>query len=152
MNNVSCEGRPVVTPSHRNITAVFGQPLTLTMEFCANPPFNKVFWIAKNKVYEPGDADSTVIAYGITNSSAPHCHQAVLFLTKVSTADIGEYIFMVRSPNGISEGNFFVNMTYASGYVVQTTNTILSSNSPSNSAKISHITVIFLLLTYHRLN
>ena len=61
-------GRPMVTPSNKTITAVYGQPLTLTMEFCANPPYNKVFWIAKNKVYIPGDADKTVIAYGITVS------------------------------------------------------------------------------------
>jgi hypothetical protein len=61
-------GRPLVTPSNKTITAVYGQPLTLTMEFCANPPYNKVFWIAKNKVYIPGDADKTVIAYGITVS------------------------------------------------------------------------------------
>ncbi|KAL3284780.1 hypothetical protein HHI36_018923 [Cryptolaemus montrouzieri] len=115
------------------------------MEFCANPPYNKVFWIAKNKVYKPGDADTTVIAYGITNSSAPHCHQAVLFLTKVSTADIGEYTFLVRSPNGISEGNFFVNMTYASGYVVHTEDTISSSNPLSTFAKLIYISVIFLL-------
>lgn len=60
-------GRPTVTPSNKSITAVAGQPLTLTMEFCANPPYNKVFWIAKNqKVYRPGDADNSIIAYRIT--------------------------------------------------------------------------------------
>ncbi|KAH1003761.1 hypothetical protein HUJ04_003629 [Dendroctonus ponderosae] len=37
------------------------------MEFCANPTYTKVFWIAKNqKVYRPGDADNTIIAYRIT--------------------------------------------------------------------------------------
>lgn len=63
---INVPGRPVVNPSNKTITAVYGQPLTLTMEFCANPSFNKVFWIAKQKVYIPGDADTTVIAYGIT--------------------------------------------------------------------------------------
>ncbi|KAJ8982731.1 hypothetical protein NQ317_014028 [Molorchus minor] len=29
--------RPTVTPTNKSITAVYGQPLTLTMEFCANP-------------------------------------------------------------------------------------------------------------------
>ncbi|XP_045462718.1 hemicentin-1 [Harmonia axyridis] len=143
---VVVKGKPVVTPIHKNVTAVFGQPLTLTMEFCANPPYNRAFWIAKNKVYKPGDADTTVIAYRITNSSAPHCHQAVLFLTKVSATDVGEYTFMVRSPNGISEGNFFVNMTYASGYIVHTEATVSMNESPSNFAKMYFISVIFLLL------
>lgn len=62
-------GRPIVTPTNKSITAVYGQPLTLTMEFCANPSYTKVFWIAKDyKIYKPGDADKTVIAYGITVS------------------------------------------------------------------------------------
>ncbi|XP_068898366.1 roundabout homolog 3 isoform X2 [Tenebrio molitor] len=144
-------GRPLVTPSNKTITAVYGQPLTLTMEFCANPPYNKVFWIAKNKVYIPGDADKTVIAYGITNSSDPNCHQAVLFLTKVTTLDIGEYTFIVRSPNGLAEGNFHVNMTYASGYNVQD---VKSACVTHQHFAAIYVNVIILLLIncYSRLN
>lgn len=57
----------MVTPTNKNITAIYGHPLTLTMEFCANPAFSKVLWIAKDsKVYKPGDADKKIIAYGIT--------------------------------------------------------------------------------------
>ncbi|XP_076262768.1 irregular chiasm C-roughest protein teiresias [Rhynchophorus ferrugineus] len=140
-------GRPTVTPTNKSITAVYGQPLTLTMEFCANPPYNKVLWIAKNrKVYKPGDADKTIIAYGITNSSSPFCHQAVLFLTKVTTTDTGEYNFIVRSSNGLAEGNFFVNMTYASGYNVPQDEEESSSGCGRVILNTIYINVILLLL------
>ncbi|CAH1983543.1 unnamed protein product [Acanthoscelides obtectus] len=86
------------------------------MEFCANPPYQKAIWIAKDtRVYKPGDADNTVIAYGITNTSDPNCHQAVLFLPRVSSSDLGEYSLIVRSAAGVAEGSFHLNMTYASG-------------------------------------
>lgn len=58
----------MVFTSNKNITAVFEQPLTLTMEFCANPPYNRAFWIAKDRVYRPGEADSDVLAYTVTVS------------------------------------------------------------------------------------
>ncbi|CAG9816226.1 unnamed protein product [Phaedon cochleariae] len=65
---LSREGRPTVAPTNKSITALYGQPLTLTMEFCANPRYTKVIWIAKDqKIYKPGDADECVIAYGITD-------------------------------------------------------------------------------------
>ncbi|KAJ8959414.1 hypothetical protein NQ318_022104 [Aromia moschata] len=117
------------------------------MEFCANPPYNKVLWIAKDrKVYKPGDADKTIIAYGITNSTEPNCHQAVLFLTKVTGVDIGEYSFIVRSPRGLSEGNFHVNLTYASGYNVQSEDVTSSSDSTTHIFASIYIHVIVLLL------
>ncbi|KAL1517684.1 hypothetical protein ABEB36_001419 [Hypothenemus hampei] len=141
-------GRPTVAPSNKSITAVFEQPLTLTMEFCANPSYNKAFWIAKNKkVYKPGDADKSIIAYGITNTSDAHCHQAVLFLPRVRTSETGEYNFIVRSPHGLAEGTFFVNMTYASGFRVSQTD---ESQETSSSARILtttiYLNVIHLIL------
>ncbi|ENN81416.1 hypothetical protein D910_02281 [Dendroctonus ponderosae] len=134
-------------PTNKSITAVSGQPLTLTMEFCANPTYTKVFWIAKNqKVYRPGDADNTIIAYRITNTTTLHCHQAVLFLTKVTAIDTGEYNFIVRSPHGLAEGTFFVNMTYASSYHTPQ----LKSSSSSETHRITlttiYLNVIVLLL------
>nr|CAH7756749.1 unnamed protein product [Callosobruchus chinensis] len=113
---VAVTGRPTVSPTNKSITAVNGQPLTLTMEFCANPPYTKAIWIAKDaKVYKPGDADNSVIAYGVTNTSEPACHQAVLYLPRVTSGDLGEYSLVVRSPLGVAEGSFHLNMTYASG-------------------------------------
>ncbi|XP_074028065.1 irregular chiasm C-roughest protein teiresias [Leptinotarsa decemlineata] len=146
---VVVSGRPTVAPANKNITALYGQPLTLTMEFCANPPYTKVIWIAKDlKVYKPGDADETVIAYGIKNSSEPNCHQAVLFLPKVTTQDIGEYSFIVKSVNGLAEGTFHVNMTYASGYNVQIDDVRVESSSSSTTPIFPsfYINVIVLIL------
>lgn len=87
------------------------------------------------------------------NSSEPHCHQAVLFLTKVTTVDIGEYTFIVRSVNGLAEGLFQVNMTYASGYKVQDVKSPASSGNRRHFATI-YVNVIVLLLIhcYSRLN
>lgn len=145
-------GRPTVTPSNKSITAVAGQPLTLTMEFCANPPYNKVFWIAKNeKVYRPGDADNSIIAYRITNTTTKNCHQGVLFLTKVMSADTGEYNFIVRSPRGLAEGSFFVNMTYASGYngpQVVVLEPVSNANIPHLVLTTIYLNVILSLLCY----
>ncbi|RZB73487.1 hypothetical protein BDFB_010841, partial [Asbolus verrucosus] len=85
------------------------------------------------------------------NSSEPNCHQAVLFLTKVTTLDIGEYTFIVRSPNGLTEGNFHVNMTYASGYNVQD---VKSACVTHRHFAVIYVNVIILLLIncYSRLN
>ncbi|XP_060519646.1 hemicentin-1 isoform X2 [Cylas formicarius] len=138
-------GRPTVTPTNKSITAVYGQPLTLTMDFCANPPYNKILWIAKNrKVYRPGDADKSVIAYGITNASTPSCHQAVLFLTRVTTSDVGEYNFIVRSSNGLAEGNFNVNMTYASGYNVLSLDEDGTSSSSGTKISLQILTATYI--------
>ncbi|XP_050311783.1 uncharacterized protein LOC126747289 isoform X2 [Anthonomus grandis grandis] len=144
--NVLVTGQPTINPTNKSITAVYGQPLTLTMEFCANPEYSKVLWIAKNqRVYRPGDADKTILAYGITNTSYSHCHQAVLFLTKVTAADVGEYNFIVRSSHGLAEGSFFVNMTYASGYGGLSPETS-SSNAPRLVLTTIYINVICLLI------
>lgn len=78
-----------------------------------------------------------------------------MFLTKVTSVDIGEYIFIVKSPNGVAEGNFHVNMTYASGYNVQDV-TLSSTSSTASSftlflynspANYIHVIVFLLLLT-----
>ncbi|CAG9826462.1 unnamed protein product [Diabrotica balteata] len=146
------QGQPTVAPTNKSITALYGQPLTMTMEFCANPPYTKALWIAKDvKVYKPGDGDSTIMAYGITNLSQPNCHQAVLFLTKVTSVDIGEYNFIVKSPSGIADGSFHVNMTYASGYNVQLEEDVKVEDSTDEATRIStsfYINVIVLLIMH----
>ncbi|KRT85632.1 Immunoglobulin, partial [Oryctes borbonicus] len=125
--------RPMVFPTNKTLTAVYGQPLTLSMEFCANPTYLKVFWIVKDKVYSPGDADSNIVAYSITNASSPNCHQAVLYMNRVTNEDVGEYTLIVRSANGLTEGVFNVNMTYASGYNIQPAT---SSNATPNARTV----------------
>lgn len=83
------------------------------------------------------------------NSTEPNCHQAVLFLTKVTAADVGEYSFIVRSPNGISEGNFHVNITNASGYNVQNEEVINVDSSTSYIFASIYLNVIVLLVLLH---
>lgn len=58
----------MIFPTNKTLTAVYGQPLTLSMEFCANPPYSKAFWIVKNKMYSPGEEDNKILAYAITVS------------------------------------------------------------------------------------
>ncbi|GJQ77176.1 hypothetical protein Trydic_g14850 [Trypoxylus dichotomus] len=133
----------MVFPTNKTLTAVYGQPLTLSMEFCANPPYSKVFWIAKDKVYAPGDADSNIVAYSITNASSPNCHQAVLYMNRVTNEDVGEYTLIVRSANGLTEGIFNVNMTYASGYNIQSATSSIAT--PNTRTKFANCDVDLLL-------
>lgn len=56
----------MITPKYQNITAVSGQSLSLSVEFCANPVYDKVFWIAKDKVVVPGKSNGNALAYDIT--------------------------------------------------------------------------------------
>lgn len=141
--HVAITGHPMIFPTNKTITGVYGQPLTLTMEFCANPTYNKVYWIAKDRVYRPGEADTDIVAYAITNTSTIHCHQAVLYIRKVRVSDIGEYLLLVRSPQGLSEGLFNVNMTYASGYNVQ----LSSAGAPLMTSGVTIPAAILQLLT-----
>nr|XP_022917811.1 muscle M-line assembly protein unc-89 [Onthophagus taurus]XP_022917812.1 muscle M-line assembly protein unc-89 [Onthophagus taurus] len=141
--DVNVIGRPVIIPGNKTLTAVYGQPLTLSMEFCANPPFNRVFWIVKNRIYFPGDSENGILAYNIANISTPNCHQAVLYMSKVSNDDVGEYTLIVRSPNGLSEGIFTVNMTYASGYNVPNP----SSSSQKKIFASAHVVILIILMS-----
>lgn len=84
----------------------------------------------------------------LQNSSEPNCHQAVLFLTKVTNADIGEYSFIVRSPSGVSEGNFYVNITFASGYNNVQNEDINVDSSTSYIFASIYLNVIVLILHY----
>lgn len=49
-------------------------------------------------------------------SDTPHCHVAELTLQRVRPGDEGEYLFLVRSPGGASEGSVMLNVTVAAGY------------------------------------
>lgn len=73
----------------------------------------------------------------------------------MSNVDIGEYTFIVKSANGVAEGSFHVNITYASGYNVQDV-TLSSTSSTASSitlllhispAKYIHVIVFLLFLT-----
>ncbi|KAJ9594795.1 hypothetical protein L9F63_013907 [Diploptera punctata] len=61
-------GRPAVYPANKTLTAVTGQRLSLTVEFCANPPVSRTVWFTDTRVLKPGDVTDTLIAHNITVS------------------------------------------------------------------------------------
>jgi hypothetical protein len=50
------------------LTAITGQQLSLTVEFCSNPPASKAIWLTDSRVLKPGDVTDTLIAHNITVS------------------------------------------------------------------------------------
>ncbi|XP_068082165.1 MAM domain-containing glycosylphosphatidylinositol anchor protein 1 [Anabrus simplex] len=116
--DLSVTGAPAVYPSNRTLRAYPGQELSLMVEFCANPPANRAFWLTDRLLLRPGDTVSTLIAHNIKDGSSPHCHQAVLTLRTVRPWDTGEYVFVVRSPKGLAEGSVIVNVTNLNGFAV----------------------------------
>lgn len=75
------------------------------------------------------------------NSTTPNCHHAVFYIMKVSNEDIGEYAFIVKSSNGLSEGVFNINMTYASGYNINS-----ASVAQRHFARIYINVIIFMII------
>lgn len=69
MDSLFFAGQPIVYPNIRNITAVYGQPLTISTEFCSNPIYNRALWIVRDKVFKPGDSNDNMLAYEITVSN-----------------------------------------------------------------------------------
>jgi hypothetical protein len=57
-----------VYPANKTLTAMTGQSLSLTVEFCANPPASKAVWLTDSLVLKPGDVTDTLIAHNVTVS------------------------------------------------------------------------------------
>ncbi|XP_069678717.1 CD166 antigen [Periplaneta americana] len=111
-------GRPAVYPANKTLTAMMGQSLSLTVEFCANPPASRTVWLTDSRVLRPGEVTDTLVAHNITAGSSEYCHQAVLTLITVTESDQGEYVFLVRSQRGLAEGTVTLNVTRASSFSV----------------------------------
>lgn len=47
-------GRPVVYPTNRTIMGFAGQPLSISVEICANPIPDRAFWIFGGTALRPG--------------------------------------------------------------------------------------------------
>lgn len=62
-------GRPLVYPPETTITAYTGQRLEFSLEFCANPPASKAFWITENQRLLPGQITDQFIAHNFTVST-----------------------------------------------------------------------------------
>jgi len=61
-------GRPLVYPSEEQITALTGHRVEMTVEFCANPPPIKTFWLTETHKLSPGQVTHEFIAQNITVS------------------------------------------------------------------------------------
>ncbi|XP_067013884.2 MAM domain-containing glycosylphosphatidylinositol anchor protein 1 isoform X2 [Anabrus simplex] len=116
--DVSVTGVPAVYPSNKTVTAIAGQRVTLTVEYCANPAADRTIWLTDRILLRPGESNEALIAHNITEGSSPHCHKTALTLRTVRPADAGDYVFLVRSPKGLAEGSVMVNVTTASGFSV----------------------------------
>jgi hypothetical protein len=57
-----------VYPANKTLTAMTGQRLSLTVEFCANPPASRAVWLTDSLVLKPGDVTDTLIAHNVTVS------------------------------------------------------------------------------------
>ncbi|XP_049799878.1 hemicentin-2-like [Schistocerca nitens] len=109
--NLSVRGVPVVYPPWRNVTAPAGLPVTLDVEFCANPAADRALWLLRGALLRPGEAAPGVVAHNVTEANSPHCQYASLTLTSAQPEDAGEYVFLVRSPRGLAEGAFSLQVT-----------------------------------------
>lgn len=72
----------------------------------------------------------------------------MLFLTEMQHQDMGEYLFLVRSPEGLAEGVFTVNMTYASGYAVEHFSSAIGPNIKLNFLKVLIMLILALSLCH----
>ncbi|XP_034244973.1 basement membrane-specific heparan sulfate proteoglycan core protein, partial [Thrips palmi] len=116
--HMNVSGRPMVHPAMQMVTATAGSSVTLSVEFCANPPARRVMWVTQKLLLLPGtaDRDRGHHFHNLTDSDTPHCRVATLTLRRVRPADEGEYLLLVRSAGGASEGSVVLNVTVAEGY------------------------------------
>ncbi|OXA60621.1 Immunoglobulin superfamily member 10 [Folsomia candida] len=113
---VVVSGRPTVYPTNRTIMGFTGQPLSLSVEMCANPMPTRSFWIFGNTALKPGARHrNKYVAQQLTkNDKTGDCYLAVLTILNVSSEDAGEYMFLVKNSKGVHEGTISLNITQAS--------------------------------------
>ncbi|KAK6622773.1 hypothetical protein RUM43_008616 [Polyplax serrata] len=109
--DVTVKGHPVVYPVESTVVGQSGQKLQFSVEYCANPPATRAFWITETQRLHPGQIAGNFIAQNITPASSIHCLNAILTLQKAREIDSGEYMFLVKSSLGVSQGTIFLNIT-----------------------------------------
>lgn len=115
--HVKVTGRPMVHPPSQTVTAKEGEPLTIVVEFCAEPRYTKVLWMSEENVYVPGaPARDGVQALAIEDGGTEFCYRAVLSFDTIQWSDAGEWLLLVRSSEGITDASVLLNVTRASEY------------------------------------
>lgn len=61
-------GRPLVYPVDEQLTVQTGQRVEMAVEFCANPPPLRAFWVTDIHRISPGHRTKEFTAYNITVS------------------------------------------------------------------------------------
>ncbi|XP_065200861.1 hemicentin-2 [Planococcus citri] len=108
---VNVVGSPIVYPANKTITAIINQRVTFSLEFCANPPVTRAFWIRESKSLSPGVVIEGLIAHNITESNTKHCQKAELTINSVQVENNGEYMFVVASERGLAGATIMLNVT-----------------------------------------
>lgn len=115
--HIKVTGRPMVHPPSQTVTANEGEPLDIVVEFCAEPSYTKVLWISKERVYTPGAlSHDGVRALAIEDGGTESCYRTTLRFETIQWSHAGEWMLLIRSPEGIADASVLLNVTLASGY------------------------------------
>ncbi|KAL7287699.1 hypothetical protein TKK_0018091 [Trichogramma kaykai] len=117
---IKVTGRPMVHPVSQTMTTSEDLSLDVRVEFCSEPPYTKVLWLSEERVYLPGgEIRDDVRALPIENAldGSKSCYQSVLHFERVrQRSHAGEWLLLVRSPEGFAEASLTLNVTVAAGY------------------------------------
>ncbi|XP_043468186.1 hemicentin-2 isoform X3 [Leptopilina heterotoma] len=114
---IKVTGRPIIHPLSQNLMAYEGESLDVIVEFCAEPSYTKVLWMSEKYVYIPGsETRDGVHALTIEDGGTEACYRTILRFESIQRSHAGEWLLLVRSPEGIADASVLLNVTRASGY------------------------------------
>ncbi|XP_066584205.1 hemicentin-2 isoform X2 [Prorops nasuta] len=115
--HIKVTGRPMVRPPSQTVTAKEGEPLDVIIEFCAVPKYTKVLWMSEESVYIPGaPVREGVQALPVEDGGTESCYRTILHFEKILWSHAGEWMLLVRSPEGLVDASVSLNVTRASGF------------------------------------
>ncbi|KAL7287696.1 hypothetical protein TKK_0018089 [Trichogramma kaykai] len=130
---VKVNGRPMIHPVTQTMTTIQGDSLDVMVEFCAEPTYTKVLWMSQERVYVPGaKLRDGVKALLIEDGGTKSCFRSILRFDRVQPNHAGEWMLLVRSPEGIADSTLTLNVTLAAGY----------SHAPATSPAGSAVTLL----------
>ncbi|XP_020285273.1 uncharacterized protein LOC109855435 [Pseudomyrmex gracilis] len=109
--------KPTVLPSSQTVTANEGESLDIVVEFCTVPKYTKVLWMSEERVYTPDTPPRDgVRALAIEDGGTESCYRTTLRFEMIQWSHAGEWLLLVRSPEGIADASVLLNVTRASEY------------------------------------
>ncbi|KAI5737144.1 hypothetical protein M8J76_010479 [Diaphorina citri] len=152
---VSVVGAPVVYPNSSHLIGISGQPVTLSVEFCANPPPLRTFWISEtsSRILRPDEQRSNdgLISIQLTNSTSPYCYTSTLSFTAVAPSDAGQYLFLVKSARGLAEASIVLSTALAKDSPGSHSNVVITptSGTPRLETVGSMLLLVLLVLCWN---